>query len=291
METPLHSSSDNLAPPGTTKMRPEHSLYPDVADISHATPALVEFLRYYFQAKSSHDADTWIKDFDISKIFYIDTVLGLHLSQENFEIMARSVMASAVMFFEDTPTMFGTELRGISALDMENGKVIRQVDYWDGRRAALASGRLPLDQYPSDFKESIVKRAPDPVIRDIVNRLHAALSTGDSSAVAQLLDVDAIWEDRTTRTILDGRLAIERYLSRASSTLPYGAGMTIRHVVGSVQGGDYEWICGPGAAARHGITALKLNEDRLITLISPLWDASYAGDDTMAALIRLTLEP
>lgn len=166
METPLHSSSDNLAPPGTTKMRPEHSLYPDVADISHATPALVEFLRYYFQAKSSHDADTWIKDFDISKIFYIDTVLGLHLSQENFEIMARSVMASwdadaksyplhvigeehsAVMFFEDTPTMFGTELRGISALDMENGKVIRQVDYWDGRRAALASGRLPLDQYP-----------------------------------------------------------------------------------------------------------------------------------------------
>ncbi|CAH0054538.1 unnamed protein product [Clonostachys solani] len=198
---------------------------------------------------------------------------------------------SAVMFFEDTPTMFGSELRGISALDMENGKVIRQVDYWDGRRAPLASTRLPLDHYPSDFKESIVQRAPDPVIRDIVNRLHAALSKGNSSGAAQLFDVDAVWEDRTTRTILDGRLAIERYLARASSSLPYGAGATIRHMVGSAQGGGYEWIGGPRAAARHGMTALKLNEDRLITLISPLWDASYASDDTMTVLVGLTLEP
>lgn len=187
--------------------------------------------------------------------------------------------------------MFGTELRGISALDMENGKVVRQVDYWDGRRSPLAETRVPESQYPVDFGESAVKRAPNPVLLDIVNKLHAALSTGNNSAAAALFDADAVWEDRTTRTFIDGRLAIGRYLGRASSSLPYGVGATIRHVVGSVQGGGYEWNGGSGAAARHGMTALKFNENGMITWIGPLWDASYASDATMAALVGLAIEP
>ncbi|RSL56812.1 hypothetical protein CEP53_006677 [Fusarium sp. AF-6] len=283
-------------------------LYPDIADISHATPALVEFLRHYFQAKSRHDADEWIKDFDTSKITYIETVLGLHLNSANFDATAKAIMAtwgadarsyplriigdthSAVMFFVDTPTMFGSELRGIAALDMENGKVVRQVDYWDGRRAPLAETRVPESQYPTDFGESAVERARNPVLQGIVNELNVGLSTGNSSATAALFDIDAVWEDRTTRTLLDGRLAIERYLARASSSLPYGTGAAVRHVVGNEQGGGYEWIGGPGAAARHGMTALKLNEDGLITWISPFWDASYASDVAIATLLRLAIE-
>ncbi|KAJ4160095.1 hypothetical protein NW754_003219 [Fusarium falciforme] len=215
-------------------------LYPDIADISHATPALAEFLRHYFQAKSRHDADEWIKDFDTSKVTYIETVLGLHLNSANFEATTKAIMAtwgadarsyplriigdthSAVMFFVDTPAMFGSELRGIAALDMENGKVVRQVDYWDGRRSPLAETRVPESQYPASFGESAVQRARNPVLQGIVNELHAGLSTGNGSVTAALFDVDAVWEDRTTRTLLDGRLAIERYLARASSSLPYG---------------------------------------------------------------------
>ncbi|RSL83068.1 hypothetical protein CEP51_004738 [Fusarium floridanum] len=283
-------------------------LYPDIADISHATPALVEFLRHYFQAKSRHDADEWIKDFDTSKMTYIETVLGLHLNSANFEATTKAIMStwgadarsypvriigdihSAVMFFVDTPTMFGSELRGIAALDTENGKVVRQVDYWDGRRAPLAETRVPESQYPSDFGELTVERARNPVLQGIINKLHAGLSTGKSSATAALFDVDAVWEDRTTRTLIDGRLAIERYLARASSKLPYGTGAAVRHVVGNEQGGGYEWIGGPGAVARHGMTALKLNKDGLITWISPFWDASYASDVAIATLLRLAIE-
>ena len=309
MHKSLLSSAPTLAVAGAAANAPECSLYPDIADISHATPALIEFLRHYFQAKSRHDADAWVKDFDTSKITYIDTVLGLHLTPANFEVTMKTIMASwgpdaksyplriigdidsAVMFFEDTPAMFGTELRGISALDMENGKVVRQVDYRDGRRAPLADTRLPDSQYPADFGELAVQRAANPVLQGIVNELQAALSTGNSSAAAAMFDADAVWEDRTTRTLIDGRLAIERYLARASSSLPYGIGATVRHVVGSIQGGGYEWIGGSGAAARHGMTALKLNENGKITFISPLWDALYASDATMAALIRLAIEP
>ncbi|KAJ4223282.1 hypothetical protein NW759_005917 [Fusarium solani] len=283
-------------------------LCPDIADISHATPALVEFIRHYFQAKSRHDADEWIKVFDTSKITYIETVLGLHLNSTNFEAMTKAIMAtwgadarsyplriigdmhSVVMFFVDTPAMFGSELRGIAALDMENGKVVRQVDYWDGRRAPLAETRVPESQYPTSFGESAVQRARNPVLQGIVNELHTGLSTGNSSVTAALFDVDTIWEDRTTRTLLDGRLAIERYLARASSSLPYGTGATVRHVVGNEQGGGYEWFGGPGAAARHGMTAPKLNKDGLITWISPFWDASYASDVAIATLLRFAIE-
>ena len=36
-------------------------------------------------------------------------------------------------------------------------------------------------------------------------------------------------------------LAIERYLSRDAGPVPYGKGAALAHVVGSDQGGGYEW--------------------------------------------------
>ncbi|KAH7329613.1 hypothetical protein B0I35DRAFT_507857 [Stachybotrys elegans] len=287
------------------------AVYPDIADISHATPTAVEFFRHYFEAKSRHDADTWMLDFDTSKITYIDTVLGLSLGPATFEATTRAIMASwagdaksyplriigddesAVLFFEDTPEMFGTELRGVAAVDMENGKVIRQVDYWDGRRSPLAATRAPGSQHPTDFGESAVQqaRSPNAVLQGVVKKLHAALSKGDSSAAAVLFSVDAVWEDRTTRTLIEGRPAIERYLARACSNLPYGIGSTIRHMVGGVQGGGYEWVGGPDAPARHGMTAFKLNESQQVIFINSVWDASYASDKAMMELALLAIEP
>lgn len=304
----------NLVPPVAGTDALDSPLYPDIADTSHATAALVDFLRHYFTTKSRHDADAWLQDFDTTKITYIDTVLNLRLSANSFEASLRGIMASwganaksyplriigdmdsAVMFFEDTPAMFGHELRGISALDMEDGKVVRQVDYWDGRRSPLAEKMRVSDdsrggQDIVDLGESTVQRAPNSVLEGTVMKLNEALTTGNSSAAAALFHTDAVWEDRTTRTLIDGNTAIERYLVRACSSLPYGYGAAVRHVVGSVQGGGYEWIGGKGAAARQGMTALKLNQDGLITWISPLWDASYASNAAMAALVGMAIEP
>lgn len=309
MQQSLPPSAPTEATSGAATDTLASPLYPDIADISHAAPALVEFLRHYFQSKSRHDADAWLQDFDTSKIVYIETVLGLSLNPANFESSLRAIMASwgegavsyplriigdmdsAVIFFEDTPAMFGHELRGVAALDMENGKITRQVDYWDGRRAPLAATRLPDPQYPADLGVSVVaERSPNAVLHGIVSQLHAALSTGNSSAAAALFDVDAVWEDRTARTLIDGGLAIERYVARAWDILPYGDGATIRHVVGSAQGGGYEWIGRRVAVTDFGMTALKLNESRMITWISSVWDASHASYAAMATLTGLSLE-
>jgi hypothetical protein len=45
-----------------------------------------------------------------------------------------------------------------------------------------------------------------------------------------------------------GRLAIERYLRRALSKLPAGAGSSLLHVVGGDMGGGYEWQAACGGA-------------------------------------------
>ena len=47
---------------------------------------------------------------------------------------------------------------------------------------------------------------------------------------------------------LEGQLQIQRYLTRGLSQLPYGAGASLAHVVGSDRGGGYEWRAAPSAA-------------------------------------------
>ncbi|KAG4437526.1 hypothetical protein IFR05_006998 [Cadophora sp. M221] len=88
--------------------------------------------------------------------------------------------------------------------------------------------------------------------------------TGNSTAATALFTSDAIPEGYSTRTRIEGALAIGRYLKRALPIPPYGPG-TIRHVLGSMTGGGYEWFGGPGAAASHGIVALALDNDEGFT--------------------------
>ncbi|WP_406259898.1 hypothetical protein OH779_01475 [Actinacidiphila glaucinigra] len=40
---------------------------------------------------------------------------------------------SAVVFFPDSPELFGRELRGLGAIDFRRGMVVRRVDHRDGR--------------------------------------------------------------------------------------------------------------------------------------------------------------
>src|SRR3984957_2754694 len=86
-------------------------LYPEVANTSHATPEVAAFFKSYFTAKSEHKP---VPTTD-------------HFSE------AHRDTHSALVAFTDTPELFGAEIRILAAIDFKDGKVVRWIDYWDGR--------------------------------------------------------------------------------------------------------------------------------------------------------------
>ena len=202
---------------------------------------------------------------------------------------------STLVAFTDTPELFGSEIRILAAVDMKEGKVIRWIDYWDGRNfgAELAAKmRTPADKFPTDFKESTASDNAAPAIRKAAEKLQAAFAGNDAKGAAALLSSDAIYEDMTLRTQVLGRLAIERYLGRALAKLPAGVGSPLLHVVGGDMGGGYEWQAAPAyrASVRRGITAITLDQDGKITRLTTVWDGAMIPDADMKALIVLSLE-
>jgi hypothetical protein len=168
-------------------------------------------------------------------------------------------MTSAVVFMVDTPELFGGEISAIAFIDMEDGKIVRWVDYWDGRGFGtdlVRSMRVPDDSYPHDLGVSTV---PDRggKIAEAAHRLSAVLASGNADRAGELFSYDAQFEDMALRTHLRGKAAITRYLQRALPDLPY-VRATVRHVVGTDQGGGYEW-CAEGQAAPRGAAVLQLD--------------------------------
>ena len=115
------------------------------------------------------------------------------------------------------------------------------------------------------------------------------LVVNDSDAAVALFSYDAIWMDLKLRTRQEGQPAIGRYLKRALAPLPYGSGATLRHVLGSLEGGGYEWEA-EGNSTLNGITALELDGRGLITQLTTVWDGSRMNDLTLRALVALSIE-
>jgi hypothetical protein len=286
----------------------DHDLYPDITDTSHASPQAALFFRGYYTAKSRRDVDEWLRYFHPSKLAYFDATLGLGAdSRPGVEELLRKIVpawpksaksyplrilgdaTSAVVVFVDTPELFGAELRIIAAVDFQDGKVTRQVDYWDGRGNAAVNLRTPDDHYPHDLALKTVLATAAPAMDTTARNLHAALAAGDAQAAATLFSADAAFEDMTTRTRLEGRLAIGRYLHRALPVLPYGPGTSLRHVLGSAQGGGYEWQPSSGPV-RNGITALELDGEGAVTRLTAVWDASRMPEEEMRSLATRSVE-
>ncbi len=152
--------------------------------------------------------------------------------------------------------------------------------------------RTPADKFPTDFKESTAPDNAAPTIRAAAGKLQAALAGNDSKAAAALFSSDAEYEDLTVRTLVLGRLAIERYLGRALAKLAYGAGPSLLHVVGSNVGGGYEWQATPAyrASVRRGISAITLDQDAKITRLTTVWDGAVIPDADIKVLILLSLD-
>jgi hypothetical protein len=266
----------------------------------------------FFTIKTSADVDGTMAFFSPDLVCYVDATLGWDLPGHDvlrsvFEqympnwapparSYATSILAgegSALVFMTDSPELFGGELRILAAVDFDDtGKIVRWLDYWDGSAfdpELYGQLRTPAESFPTDLGEGRVPTRADARIVQASNALQAAFAAGDASRAAELLHTDVVLEDMALRARIVGRIETVRYLERVLAEVPYGRGSTLRHVIGGVAGGGYEWTAGPDAGALVGITALELGADGLVTRITTVYDSVQLDRETKRALVLASL--
>ena len=188
--------------------------YPDVVSTSHATPEAAAFFKSYFTAKSEHKPVPTTDHFSDAHLTYIDAALGWPFYSkkavtEAFEIyMPKWPPAglsyptrisgdthSALVAFTDTPELFGGEIRILGAIDFKDGKIVRWIDYWDGRSFGAemaAKMRTPPDKFPTNFDYDVASDGASAKIKDVSQKLATAFAAGDAAAADALFTNDAV---------------------------------------------------------------------------------------------------
>ncbi|MFF0083078.1 nuclear transport factor 2 family protein [Streptomyces canus] len=282
-------------------------------DVSHTTSRPVELFSSYFRDKSSANPDRTMAHFATSPFTYIDAILGWPFytwkSLHDFFVQympqwpsdARSYPTriiggptGAVVFFTNTPGMFGpSELRLVGVVDFDRaGKIVRWVDYWDGRHFGIANLdalKLPDSQFPPDFRESTVGENASQPLKRVVASLVRALSDRDLAGATALFSPDATLVDHPSHLHITGRRSIGSFFEGAGSRLPMaGAGLAVRHVVGGDLGGAYEWTA--SGVVPRGVTTLELDPWGRIARLDAMWDGARVDEDTLLALARAAVE-
>jgi hypothetical protein len=285
--------------------------YPDVVNVSHATPPVATFFKSYFTAKSEHKKAQTTDHFSEAHLTYIDAALGWPFYNKkgmtemfeqympkwpptglSYPTRISGDMHSAVVAFTDTPELFGGEIRILAAIDFKDGKVVRWIDYWDGRSfgaETAAKMRTPPDKFPTNFDYEVASEGASAKIKDVSQKLAAAFAAGDAAAAAALFSYDAAYLDRALRVRILGKEAIGKYLSHVLGSIPYGKGAKLMHVVGSDQGGGFEWM-NEGSAVKRGIVAIDLNGAGQIERLDTTWDNSVMSDADLQALVLRSIE-
>ena len=277
---------------------------PDVTDTSHCTPETAALFRGFFTAKSEHDIPRLMSYFSTANACYIDASLGVALTswqQINTEFSTFAGLPadaisypltiagdtrSATVEFVDTPAFFfGDELRTLGSVTFDSDhKIIRWVDYWDGR-SALHLNTIS-SSYPADFRDA--EQNADSAVVQAAQALQAAFAAGDAAAAVALMSYNVVHEDMAAHTRVRGQLQAQRYYTRALGQLPYGPGAALVHAQGSSQGGGWEWSAGPAAAPmRRGHTCVELNEAGKISRLTAIYDSSlltYTAYQSLAGL-------
>jgi SnoaL-like domain len=286
--------------------------YPDVTDTSHATDRAADIFEGFFSAKSLHQPAPMVSFFAPlpTSVLYIDAGLGFAWPSQasllaiwsspsfangppdalSYPLRVIGDAHSALIEFVDTPTLLGHEFRFLSSITFNNkGQIIRWIDYWDGRSSQVHLPIGTLGPYPTDFHDNVVNASAR--IKQVSQALQDALGSGNAAAAAQLFTPDAVYEDMALHTRVEGQIQIQRYLTRGLSDLPYGLGASVAHVVGSDQGGGYEWHAGPSAAPLvRGITALELDRHGKITRLTTIYDSYQLVDSKYQLLVLLGAE-
>ena len=73
------------------------------------------------------------------------------------------------------------------------------------------------------------------------------------------------------------------------ATVPYGKGSKLVHVVGSDQGGGFEWT-NEGSAVKRGIVAIDLNSAGQIERLDTTWDNGVMSAADLQALVLQSIE-
>jgi hypothetical protein len=295
---------------GATKAQSQ-TPYRDVVDTSHATAQAASFFKSYFTAKSEHKPVATTDHFSSQHLTYIDAALGWPLySQKALTELFEQYMPkwppsglsyptrisgdthSALIAFTDTPELFGGEIRILAAVDFKDGKVVRWIDYWDSRSfgaETAAKMRTPPDKFPTNFDYDVASDGASAKISDVAKKLSAAFAASDAKAAAALFSNDAVYADRALRSRILGRLAIGKYLTRVLATVPYGKGVKLMHIVGSDQGGGYEWTNADRAVKRGGVS-IDLDSTGQIVRLDTTWDNGMMSDADLNALVSLSTE-
>jgi hypothetical protein len=114
-------------------------LYPEVANISYATPEVAAFFKSYFTAKSQHKPVATTDHFSEAHLTYIDAALGWPFYSKkamtdlfeqympkwppgglSYPTRISGDMNSTVVAFTDTPELFGGEIRILAAIDFKD---------------------------------------------------------------------------------------------------------------------------------------------------------------------------
>jgi hypothetical protein len=286
-------------------------LYPEIVSTSHATPQVASFFKSYFTAKSEHKPAPTTDHFSEAHLTYIDAALGWPFYSKkgmtdifeqfmpkwppsglSYPTRISGDLHSAVVAFTDTPELFGGEIRILAAVDFKDGKVVRWIDYWDGRSfgaEAAAKMRTPPDKFPTNFDYDVASDGASAKIKDVAQKLATAFAAGDVAAADALFSSDAVYLDRALRVRILGKEAIGKYLGRVLATVPYGKGAKLMHVVGSDQGGGFEWTNATGAVKR-GIVAIELNSAGQIERLDTTWDNGVMSDADLQALVLQSIE-
>jgi hypothetical protein len=293
----------------TTAATDTHNLPypPGVTDTSHCTPEVAAIFRGFFTAKSKHDAAGFLSYFSRANIVYIDACLGATLpnwqeANNFFTPYFASLPAAAISYplrivgnahsaaieFVDTPAFFTYEIRALSTVTFDdNHKIIRWVDYWDGR-SSLHPNTIG-SNYPTNFRDS--EQNADPAVVKAAQALQAAFAAGDAAAAVALMSADVVHEDMAARTRIRGTLQAQRYYTRALGQLPYGPGAALVHAEGGCQGGGYEWSAAPGAAPmRRGHTCIELDDAGKISRLTAIYDSSLLSYAAYQSLVGLAEE-
>jgi hypothetical protein len=282
--------------------------YPSgVTDTSHCTPEVAAIFRGIFTAKSEHDAASFMSYFSRANTVYMDAVLGVSFSSwqeadDYFSSVLPPLPAAAISYplrivgdarsaaieFVDAPAFFKTEIRALSSVTFDSSqKIIRWVDYWDGR-SSLTPNTFP-SPYPADFRDS--EQNADPAVVRAARALQAAFAAGDAAAAVALMSVDVVCEDMAVHTRVRGQFQAQRYYTRALGQLPYGPGASLVHAEGSRQGGGYEWSAVPDAAPmRRGHTCVELDEVGKISRLTAIYDSSLLSYPAYQSLAGLAAE-
>jgi hypothetical protein len=281
---------------------------PHVTDTSHCTPEVAEIFRGFYSAKSEHTAAKLMTYFSKTNAYYIDAssgslwpswdslnalftpffASGLPADALSYPLRIVGDASSAMVEFEDRPEFFGHELRILGSVTFDSDhKIIRWIDYWDGR-SALVQNSIK-STYPTDFKDGVQRSSPE-VVR-VAKALAAAFAAGDAEAALALMSYDVVHEDMAAHTRVRGQLQVGRYYARALAALPYGTGSSLAHVEGSRLGGGFEWRAAAVASPmRRGHTCIELDQFGQISRLTVIYDSSLISYQAYQGLVGLAAE-